>query len=241
MGRSIIDLSMPVHNNMVTFPRIVRPSLLMYESWEEFADRIGAAQYGTKWLTATYQVVLSDHVGTHIDSLKHLRKEGPGPEGIPLDYCYGDGVVLDLSDKPFGYGITGDDMEAALKRIGYELKPLDIVLIYTGAGRINETDDYMRNHCGAAATGTQYLIDHGIKVMGIDAITWDPPVWAMFERKEFWESHRLMLDQEYYHIENLMNLDKLLDRPYDFKVSALPVKWSGTTASPIRAVAIREN
>ena len=37
-----------------------------------------------------------DHIGTHIDSLRHLREDAPGPEGIPLDYCYGDGVVLDF-------------------------------------------------------------------------------------------------------------------------------------------------
>ena len=83
------------------------------------------------------------------------------------------------------------------------------------------------------------MLDQGIKVVGIDAITWDPPVWAMFERKEFWEAHRVMADREYYHIENMTNLDKL--PPYGFKVSALPVLWTKTTAAPIRAVAIFED
>src|SRR5512143_3721049 len=110
MARKIIDLSMPVHNDMVTFPRIVRPALLMYESWEEFADKIGASAHGVKWLTASYAVILSDHVGTHIDSLKHLRKDSPGPEGIPLEYCFGDGVVLDFSHKEFGSGITAPEV-----------------------------------------------------------------------------------------------------------------------------------
>jgi len=85
------------------------------------------------------------------------------------------------------------------------------------------------------------LIEKGIKVMGIDAITWDRPVWSMFENKMFWESHRVMIDHEYYHIENMMNLEKLLERPFGFKVSALPIKWVGTTASPIRAIAIYED
>lgn len=241
MGRTIIDLSMPVHNNMVTFPRIVRPALLMYESWEEFADRIGAAKYGVTWLTASYMITTSDHVGTHIDALKHMRKEAPGPEGIPLEYCFGDGVVLDFSHKPFGEAVSAEEVQQALKKIHYTLKPLDIVLIYTGAGRYNESDDYLRNHCGMGPDATLYLIQQGIKVMGIDAITWDIPVWSMFEKKKFWESHRVMIDHEYYHIENLANLDKLLDKPYGFKVSAFPIKWVGTTAAPIRAVAIRED
>ena len=53
------------------------------------------------------------------------------------------------------------------------------------------------------------MLDQGIKVAGIDAITFDPPVWAMFERKQFWEAHRVMCTREYYHLENMTNLDQL--------------------------------
>ena len=242
MATRIIDLNMPVHNDMVTFPRIVRPALVMYESHEEFAERIGAAAYGATSLTASYMVVLSDHVGTHIDSLKHLRSEkgAPGPEGIPLEYCYGDGVVLDFTDKPKGYGITAADVQGALEKIGYQLKPLDIVLIHTGAGSYTDEDRYLTDHSGMTADATNWLIDQGIKVVGIDAITWDRPVWAMFEDKQFWPSHRVMAEREYYHIENLANLDKI-PQPFGFKVSALPVMWVGTTAAPIRAIAIFED
>ncbi|HEX7958697.1 MAG TPA: hypothetical protein VF493_02185 [Terriglobales bacterium] len=44
----LVDLSMPVHRDMITFPQIPPPSLLMYESWTEFADRIGASAQGAK-------------------------------------------------------------------------------------------------------------------------------------------------------------------------------------------------
>ena len=54
MGRRVIDLSMPVHNDMVVFPRVTRPTLLMYEDWEEFARGIGAAEHGVTSLTAHY-------------------------------------------------------------------------------------------------------------------------------------------------------------------------------------------
>ena len=40
MARRLIDLSMPVHNDMVSFPRVVRPALVMYETWQQFATRI---------------------------------------------------------------------------------------------------------------------------------------------------------------------------------------------------------
>ena len=54
MAEKLVDLSMPVHNEMVTFPRVVRPSMAMFETWQEFAERIGAAKYGVDSLTASY-------------------------------------------------------------------------------------------------------------------------------------------------------------------------------------------
>src|SRR5216683_512508 len=228
----LIDLSMPVHRNMITFPRIPPPTLLMYESWTEFAEGIGAAKEGATWLTASYLIIQGDHVGTHCDAVKHLRgPDAPGPEGIPLEYCYSDGVVLDFRHKPFGAGISRADIDEALARIDYTLKERDIVLIQTGASAYNTETRYLTDHCGMTAEATRYLISKGVRLMGIDAVTFDPPVWAMFERKQFWEAHMVMREREYYHLENLTNLDNI-GRPYGFKLSVFPVKWVNTTGAP---------
>jgi kynurenine formamidase len=82
------------------------------------------------------------------------------------------------------------------------------------------------------------LLDRGVKVMGIDAIGFDPPVAKMFERRKFWEAHRVMREREYYHLENLCNLDEIPPPYHSFTVSVLPVKWRGASAAPVRAVAI---
>ena len=233
----LVDLSMPVHRNMITFPRIPPPTLLMYESWTEFAEGIGAAKEGAPWLTASYLIIQGDHVGTHCDAVKHLRgPDAPGPEGIPLEYCYSDGVVLDFRHKPFGAGISRADIDEALARIDYTLKERDIVLIQTGASAYNTESRYLTDHCGMTAEATRYLISKGVRLMGIDAVTFDPPVWAMFERKQFWEAHMVMMDEDYWHIENLMNLDQL--PACNFKLAVFPIKWIGTTAAPVRAVGI---
>ncbi len=239
MATRLIDLSMEVSQDMITFPRVARPVFAQLESHEEFARNIGASAYGTTWLTAHDVAILSDHAGTHIDTLHHIRATAPGAESIPLEYCYGDGVVLDFRLKPVGAAITVDDVKTALSRIGYTLKPLDIVLIQTGASRINTQPSYLTDHCGMSGEATVWLCDQGIKVMGIDAVTFDPPVKSMFERKEFWHAHKVMLDREYYHIENLANLDGI-PRPFGFKVAVFPIKWKGTTGAPVRAVAIVE-
>jgi kynurenine formamidase len=61
----------------------------------------------------------------------------------------------------------------------------------------------------------------------------------MFERKQFWEAHRVMWEHEYYHLENLCNLDQI-PRSHGFTAVVLPIKWVGTTGAPVRAVAVVE-
>ncbi len=98
-----------------------------------------------------------------MDSLRHMRDNAPGPEGIPLEYCYGDGVCLDFRHLPKGAGIGVDDVKQALSKIDYALKPLDIVLIHTGAGTIQHTEAYLTDHVGMTVEATHWMLDQGIK------------------------------------------------------------------------------
>ena len=98
-------------------------------------------------------------------------------------------------------------VKEALNSINYKLKPLDIILIRTWGGKFNTGSEYLTNHSEMSSEATIWLLDKGIKVMGIDAITFDPPINAMFECNKLWEAHRVMIEKEYYHIENLINLD----------------------------------
>ena len=237
--RRIVDLSMPVHADMMTFPRVPPPMLLVNETHEQFAERIGTKAYGLDMGTAHYMVIQDDHVGTHCDARKHIVPDAGGPETIPLEYCYSDGVLLDFTDHEPGHVIMAAEVEAELERIGYAVKERDIVLIHTGAGAYNHEQRYQTDHPGMSAEATRWLIARGVRMMGIDAITFDPPVWAMFEKKLFWEAHRVMWDEEYWHLENLMNLEQI-GRPHGFQLYVLPIKWVGTTAAPVRAVAVIE-
>ena len=108
--RRIVDLSMPVHPDMLTFPRVPPPALAMLESHEEFAERIGAAEHGVGSLTAHYLVVADDHVGTHCDARKHIVPDAGGPETIPLEWCVSDGVLLDFTAAEKGHGITSAEV-----------------------------------------------------------------------------------------------------------------------------------
>ena len=154
----------------------------------------------------------NDHVGTHCDARKHIVPTAGGPETIPLEWCYGDGVLLDFRERASGLrDHRGRRQGRARAHRATSSRSSDIVLNHTGAGAYNTEERYRTDHPGMTAAATRWLIAQGVRMMGCDAITFDPPVWAMFEQKLFWEAHRVMWDEEYWHLENLMNLDA--DRP----------------------------
>ena len=233
----IIDLSMEVNRSIQTYPGTVSPVIRLLEDHYECAARLNAQKYGADTLWATCVVVLSDHNGTHIDSIYHGDPDGPSAERIPLEYCYGPGVVLDLTHKKGGEVIEITDLRASLDRIQYKIKPLDIVLLRTDASKKADTPEYLTDFPGMISESCEWLLDQGVKVIGIDTVGFELPPAQMFERGDLWPCHRLYRDREYWHIENLVNLEAI-PRPYGFTVSVLPVKWGGATAAPIRAVAI---
>jgi kynurenine formamidase len=230
---------MEVSTDMMTFPGVPKPVIEVVQTHAEQAQFWGADKAGVPEATGHHRYAVGDHVGTHLDSWWHGNPNAPMTEGIPLEYCYGDGVVIDVTHRKPGERITVEDLKNDLARIGYTLKPLDIVLIKTGASRFNNTQAYMTDHPGMSADATRWLLDQGVKVMGIDAIGFDIPIPVMQKTGNFWESHRVMREREFYHLENLANLDAL-PKPYGFKVSVLPIKLKGTSAAPVRAVAILE-
>ena len=188
------------------------------------------------------------HSTTHIDAPWHYSPTTDGKpsmtiDQIPLDICYNDGLVVDMSHKADFDAITVEDIEQFLDKEKLELKSGMIVLIRTGRDKFNGTKDFHKVGTGMSAAATEWLIDQGIKVMGIDAWGWDLPLPYMMEKAKetsdpelFWEAHLVGSRKEYWHMEQLVNLDQL---PYrGFKVAVFPLKIVGASAAPARVVAI---
>lgn len=205
---------------------------------------------GNGWANDT--VTLIAHAGTHVDAPWHYYPTCGGERArtideLPLEWFYGDGVVLDMHHKEQGGLIGVDDLQAALAKIDYTLKPMDIVLIRTDTDKLWGKAEYFSSGAGVSAAGTRWLIEQGIKVMGIDTWGWDQPFWAQKERYKqsgdpsiIWEAHRVGRDLEYCQIEKLANLDQL-PRPTGFKISCFPVKLKGGSGGWTRVVAMVED
>jgi kynurenine formamidase len=203
---------------------------------------------GHAW--AVELVTVSTHSGTHVDAPYHygpLMADGRPArtiDQVPLRWCFGDGVVLDMTHKKRGDGISANDIEEALEKIGYTLKPYDIVLIRTDVYKRFKEPGYDLLHPGLTRDGVAFLVERGVKLIGIDAWGLDRPFDVMLKealegKYEFWQAHFYGLEQEYCQIEKLTNLDKI-PRPYGFTVIAFPFKIKGASAGWARVVALVE-
>ncbi len=250
--RKIIDLSV----SLTPSDKSVRPPKIEYVSHEKSAER-SAMAYGIRAedlregkYAAIEHINLTTHDTTHLDSPYHYYPTSEGRKAktideVPLEWCFCDGVVLDFHHKDKGEKITAEEVEQTLSEMGYELKPLDIVLIRTDRYKFHGKVGFENMHPGMSKEATLWLIEHGVKVMGIDAWGWDRALDVMIEdlkagdKDQFWESHYLGKEREYCHLERLANLDKI-PIPYGFKVAVFPIKIEAASAGWVRAVAIIE-
>jgi kynurenine formamidase len=197
---------------------------------------------------AMEKVAMTTHEGTHLDAPWHFSPTSEGKpaktiDQVPLEWCYSNGVVLDFHHFERKRPILVEDVKKALSKISYELRPLDIVLIRTDATKHWLQEGYEDMGAGMTAESTLWLIEKGIKIMGIDSWTWDQPFDVMRERNDadkFLEAHFIGNEKEYCHLESLANLDKI-PRPFGFKVAVFPIKIEDASAGWTRAVAILED
>jgi hypothetical protein len=131
----IIDLSVPTEAG----PSEPIPVKVSHEEHKQSVDLMkmffGCTEQdlpgGLGWAIDTVNMI--SHAGTHVDAPWHYSPISEGKRArtideIPLEWFYGDGVVLDMRHKPRGSGVTVDDLRKALVKIDYKIKPWDIVL-----------------------------------------------------------------------------------------------------------------
>jgi len=257
MARKFIDLSVALEMGIVSDPPMALPEI-EYINHAMSADQICSFFPGLDkkdlpgeegW--AVENLKISTHNGTHLDAPYHYHstmdsgKRAITIDEVPLDWCFSDGVKLDFRHFEDGYVVTPRDIDNELDRIGYQIKPFDIVLVNTSAGKRYGYDDYLLKGCGIGREATLHLTSKGVKVTGTDAWSWDAPfahtAKRFAENKDpsiIWEGHRAGMERAYCHIEKLSSLEKLPD--FGFLVSCFPFKIKGASGGFIRAVAILE-
>lgn len=226
----LIDLSQEIYTGMQVYPGHLKTVIFEWVSHEEMNKILG-----TGFSYRTCGILISDHGGTHVDSIEHISTK-PGAltiDKIPLDWFYGEGICLDVSHvKPKTY-ITKKDLEDALAKHKLEIKKNDHVLLYTGTAKKLGTWEYLTEYPGLDYEATLFLADKGVRNIGIDAPSIDNPV------DKTYPAHRVCGERDLLNTENLVNLDLVVGKR--FKIALFPLKIRNGTGSPVRAVAILED
>lgn len=249
----IIDLSVPLDNDRSWAPWWARNKVKRQS--HSFGARVMRLLFGvrrehlatgTGWANDVIQ--LSTHGTTHVDAPWHYAPTCAGRKSrtideMPLEWFYGPGVVIDLRNLDSNAAASVDDLKCGLDDIGHALQPHDIVLMRTGNDRLLGNADYFSSGPGVSAKATRWLIEQGVRTMGIDSWGWDAPLAQQANRAKstgrdrfFWEAHYVGAELEYCHMERLANLGAL--PATGFTVCAFPLKVVGGSAGPARVVAI---
>lgn len=211
------DLSHPIDRNLPRVPFFPEPVLNRVYSIPEHQINV----------TSISMVV---HSGTHVDSPRHFFNDGPAFQDIPLSRLCGAGLVFPVSVNSDGL-IEPEHLMPA-ERL---LKPGDILLLNTGAHRRAGSKDY-DDHPALSEAGAQWIVDHQIKLVGVDMPT---PDEAVKRRTQgfCYPVHRKLLANGVLIAEHLTNLDPLTGLRVEVMMNALNI--ADSDGAPVRALARR--
>jgi arylformamidase len=144
---------------------------------------------------------LSAHAGTHVDAPRHFYDDGP--------------------DIGSGAEIGADQLS------GYDLSGTVRVLFRTRNSRLWNSREFHRDYVGVTEAGARYLVDHGVKVVGVDYLSVEQ------FRAPGAPAHHVLLGAGVIVIEGLNLLDV---EPGTYEMLCLPLRIVGSDGAPARVI-----
>jgi arylformamidase len=168
------------------------------------------------------------HTGTHIDAPVHFVPGRKGIDQLALDTLIGPAYVVDLTAVV--REVHGSDFDRANIPQGTRR----LLCRTTNSSLWSKLPlGFDRNFVGISPDGAQWLIDHGIELVGVD--------YLGVERFESVgndaPTHHALLESEMIIVEGL-DLSEVL--PGEYTLICLPVKIKNSDGAPSRAILIKE-
>jgi arylformamidase len=217
--RRIIDVSIPVHPGMLVYPEDPAVEL-------EPAKRIDR---GDPSNVSTLR--LGTHTGTHVDPPAHFLPGGPTADVLPLDVLVGPAVVVDLRDAEGAIGPA--DLDRLALPDGVErllLRTANSELWGRSAGAA-----FPDSWIGLAADGAGWIVEHGVRLAGIDFLSIEPPDTGVGVG---FPTHRALLAAGVVVVEGLDLREAPAGR---YEMLCLPLRLAGGDGAPARVVLVAES
>jgi len=217
----VVDLSHPIRAGLVTYPGLPAPVITPHLTREDSRSRYAP---GTEF--AMDVITMIGNTGTYLDSPFHRYADGRDLAGLDLSTLVGlRAEVFHLTDA----------WDPTRRGIGAEtLADRDVrgaaVLLHTGWDQHFGTAEYGVGAPFLTAEGTQYLIDAGAVLVGIDSVNIDDT-----ESGGDRPAHTLLLGAGVHVVEHLTNLAAL--PPQGARFTAAPPAVEGFGTFPVRAFA----
>ena len=214
--RKILDLSQPLYHNC--------PGFMEYEMTDVRYETI----YPKHGYTSE-TIKMNSHTATHADAPFHFLPDGQTIDEVPVENYQGEAVPVDL----FGIAPHTPIGVSHLKPYEQKIRPGDIVLLCTGwSAKRGLNSDYCAEWPFLSVEGAQWLLDKGVKGIGIDTLSMGGP-----GEGEGAPTHKLLLGHNIWLAEEL-NLTRELFTSERWYVSVYPLKLKGFSGAPARAVAM---
>jgi len=181
-------------------------------------------------------------VGAHL-AMDHYATDLLVNRGVLLDVAT---FLTGKTSKPLaaGFEITARHLADTAHAQGTELHRGDTVLIRTGWGPFFTSDPAQyagASSPGPGVDGAQFLIDHGVRVVGNDTLTFEkrPPIRVTPTDFEVFPVHMLVIADHGIHIiENFLLEELAAAHAHEFLIVVPPLKVRGSTGSALRSFAL---
>ena len=207
----IVDLSLDIYDKAPTFWPDPKTAVIEHL-------KISNMKYNIT------QLVMSTHLGTHLDAPFHFFDSGRTVDALDLSKGFGPAVVLDFSTKKPKEEISLGELRAHDRVITKGAR----IIIRTGWDRVFPDERYFSDYPGLSVQACAHLAERRIACLALDT----PSVFA----PDYVSVHHALLKAEVLIVEGLAHLENLRNSRVLF--IALALKIRGRDGSPVRAVAV---
>ncbi len=205
---TITDISVPINPNLPVWPGEPQP-IIKHKYRMSYGEDANVTH-----------LAVGSHTGTHIDAPLHFVDGGKTTLEIPLEKLIGSCQVVDFQGKT---SITAADLAALHLPEG-----TNKLLFKTDNSRrwADPTHPFFEDFCALTADAAQWVVDHGIHLVGIDYLS------IQLYHDPF-DTHVILLSAETVIVEGL---DLRFVEPGSYRLICLPLKVVGVEGTLARAV-----